>query len=78
MAFRPVRARVAYHLLQLSSGQTNAAIHQADLAAAVGSVREVVARALGELRANGLVSMDPSGVTVVDPTRLQRVATGRP
>lgn len=78
VAFRPVRARVAHHLLELSSGQTSAAIHQADLAAAVGSVREVVARALGELRDDGLVSMGPSGVTVNDPTRLQRVATGRP
>ena len=78
VAFRPVRARAAYHLLQMSSGQASETVHQADLAAAVGSVREVVTRALSELCDNGLVSMGPRGVAVVDPTRLQRVATGRP
>jgi CRP/FNR family cyclic AMP-dependent transcriptional regulator len=76
VAFQPVRARVAHHLLALVNGGTCApqAIHQADLAAAVGSVREVVGRALGTLREAGLVDVGPAGITAVNETELRKVA----
>ena len=55
-AFASVRQRVARHLLDLASERQRgpdlvAPITQQDLADAVGSVREVVVRALGDLRA---------------------------
>jgi Crp-like helix-turn-helix domain len=38
----------------------------------VGSVREVVARVLAELRADGLVRTLPGRVEILDPVRLSR------
>jgi CRP/FNR family transcriptional regulator, cyclic AMP receptor protein len=40
------------------------------LADAVGSVREVVARALRDFRLAGLVATAPDSVVILDPTRL--------
>ena len=76
VAFHLVRTRGAHHLLQLSSGQASAAVHQADPAAAVASVREVVACALVPLPDNGLVSVRPTGVTIIDATRIQHITAG--
>jgi CRP/FNR family transcriptional regulator len=75
-AFGSVRQRVALHVLDLASeqqgpgGPLTASVTQQDLAEAVGSVREVVARVLRELRAAGLVATTPHGILVLDPTRL--------
>jgi len=75
-AFGSVRQRVALHLLDLASAQQEpgglleAQVSQQDLAEAVGSVREVVARVLRELRSVGLVATVPGGVRILDPTGL--------
>lgn len=75
-AFGTVRQRVALHVLDLASQQQEpnaplvAAVTQQELAEAVGSVREVVARVLRDLRAAGLVETSPQGVRVLDPTGL--------
>lgn len=75
-AFGTVRQRVALHVLDLASEQQGpsgplvAAVTQQELAEAVGSVREVVARVLRQLRAAGLVETSPQGVRVLDPTGL--------
>lgn len=58
--FFPVRARIARHLLDLSASQQHgrdlqARVTQQELADAVGSVREVVIRALARLREEGVV-----------------------
>ena len=77
VAFQPVRARVAHHILALADRKGTCAphaIHQADLAAAVGSVREVVGRALGTLREAGLVEVSHAGVTAVNEAGLRQVA----
>jgi len=76
-AFASVRQRVARHLLDLASsrpasGPLTAFVSQQDLANSVGSVREVVARVLGELRAERLVRTSPGRVEIVDPIRLSR------
>ncbi len=61
-AFGTVRQRVALHVLDLASEQQGpsgpliARVTQQELAEAVGSVREVVARVLRDLRAAGLVA----------------------
>jgi CRP/FNR family transcriptional regulator, cyclic AMP receptor protein len=74
-AFATVRQRVARHLLDLASeSQTGselvAAVGQQDLADAVGSVREVVVRALRELRQQGLVETRRDAIVLLDPERL--------
>ena len=77
-AFASVRQRVARHLLDLaasrppSGGTLIATISQQDLANSVGSVREVVARVLAELRAQHLVRTSPGRVEILDPVRLSR------
>jgi CRP/FNR family transcriptional regulator, cyclic AMP receptor protein len=75
-AFGSVRQRVAAHLLDLASAQQRpqgrlvAHVSQQELADAVGSVREVVARVLREFRLAGLVATAPDSVVVVDARRL--------
>lgn len=75
-AFGSVRQRVALHLLDLASAQQApggalvARVTQQELAEAVGSVREVVARVLRDLREAGLVASLADGVQVLDPTAL--------
>lgn len=74
--FGSVKQRVAAALLDLASAQQRprdrlaAQVSQQELADAVGSVREVVARALRELRLAGLVATGPHSVLIVDPTGL--------
>ncbi len=74
-SFATVRQRVARHLLDLASERQQGAllvaqISQQALADAVGSVREVVVRALGELRREGLVETGTGGIRILDPDRL--------
>jgi CRP/FNR family transcriptional regulator len=69
---------VAAHLLDLASAQQRpqgrlvARVSQQELADAVGSVREVVARVLRDLRLAGIVATAPDSVVVLDAPRLQR------
>jgi CRP/FNR family cyclic AMP-dependent transcriptional regulator len=70
-AFASVRQRVARHLLDLAAdGSLVITISQQDLADAVGSVREVVVRALRELRQAGIVETGRDGIVLLDPERL--------
>ena len=74
-SFATVRQRVARHLLDLAAEQQQgtrlvAPISQQALADAVGSVREVVVRTLGELRREGLVATGAGGIRILDPDRL--------
>jgi CRP/FNR family transcriptional regulator len=45
-------------------------VSQQELAEAVGSVREVVARVLRDLRQAGLVASAPDGIHVLEPAAL--------
>jgi len=74
-AFATVRQRVARHLLDLASeSQTGpelvAAVGQQDLADAVGTVREVVVRALRELRQAGRLETRRHEIVLLDPEGL--------
>jgi CRP/FNR family transcriptional regulator, cyclic AMP receptor protein len=77
-AFGSVRQRVAAELLDLAStqqrpqGRLVARVSQQELADAVGSVREVVARVLREFRLAGLVATAPDTVVIFDAARLHR------
>ena len=81
-AFGSVHQRVAGHLLDLASarqypaGQLVAQISQQELADAVGSVREVVARALRDFRAAGMVATTGDSVVILDATRLYAESGG--
>jgi CRP/FNR family transcriptional regulator, cyclic AMP receptor protein len=73
--FATVRQRVARHLLDLASESPTsrvllAGIGQQELADAVGTVREVVVRALRQLREAGLIRTGRDGVVILDPERL--------
>ncbi len=65
---------VAGELLRLAEpgpdGRRIASTTQQELANAIGSVREVVARTLHELRDDGLVAIAPGRVEILDPRRL--------
>ena len=82
-AFGSVRQRIAAHLLDLASdsqrrhGRLAAHVSQQELADAAGSVREVVARALRELRLAGIVATTADSVVILDPARLH-VVSGAP
>jgi CRP/FNR family transcriptional regulator len=75
-AFGSVRQRVAGHLLDLASAQQHPAaplvahVSQQELADAVGSVREVVARALRDFRVAGIVATTADSVVILDAARL--------
>jgi CRP/FNR family transcriptional regulator len=75
-AFGSVRQRIAAHLLDLASakqrprGDLVARVSQQELADAVGSVREVVARVLRDLRLAQLVATSPDRIDILDPTGL--------
>lgn len=76
--FATVRQRVARHLLDLAAsnpaadGGLSVRVSQQELADSVGSVREVVARVLAELRAEHLVRTAAGQVELFDPIRLSR------
>lgn len=74
--FGSVKERVATQLLELASsrgrsdGRLVARLSRQELADAVGSVREVVARTLRDFRAAGLVVTGSDQVVVLDPAGL--------
>jgi CRP-like cAMP-binding protein len=73
--FLPVRQRVARHLLDLAvrdDGELIVRATQQDLADAIGSVREVVARAVMHFRERGLLQRVARGLIVCDPAGLHR------
>jgi CRP/FNR family transcriptional regulator, cyclic AMP receptor protein len=88
-AFSTVRERVARHLLDLAAqdvsgpGSTQSTLQvvvsQRQLAESAGTVREVVVRALRELRQSGAIRTHPDHIDIVDPILLsQEGGTGVP
>lgn len=76
--FQQMQPRVAYHLLELSTRDDSGLVVNAtqdEVACAVGSVREVVARTLRELAQAGLIERRPRAVRLLDPAGLHRIAT---
>jgi CRP/FNR family transcriptional regulator len=77
-----IRERVAYDLLdracqsQLVVGRLDVKATHADLALSIGSSREVVSRALRDLRSAGILETAPGRVRVSDPMRLAAIVRG--
>jgi CRP/FNR family transcriptional regulator len=82
LAFRPVTERLARYLATAVAApvepgtRIDLRLTQAQLAARLGTVRELVARAFSHLEAAGVISRDRSRVIVRDPARLAALARG--
>ena len=82
LAFRPVTERLARHLDTAVAGPikpgtcVELTLTQAQLAARLGTVRKIVARAFAQLEESGVISRDRSRVTIRDPGRLAALARG--
>jgi CRP-like cAMP-binding protein len=77
--FLPMRSRIARHLLDLATPVDDTLVvrssHQ-DLADAIGSVREVVSRSVGELTKQGYLTRRDGVLVLEDPHRLHNVSLG--
>ena len=75
-----IRERLAYDLLeracqaQLGGGRLEARSTHADLADSIGSSREVMSRALRDLREEGIVETAPGLIRILNPTALAAIA----
>jgi CRP/FNR family transcriptional regulator, cyclic AMP receptor protein len=74
-AFGSLRQRVARHLLDLAASRQQGRtlvvrVTQQELADAVGSVRPVVARIMGDLRVEGIITTSSDGIIIVKPAEL--------
>jgi CRP/FNR family transcriptional regulator, cyclic AMP receptor protein len=67
-------SRVAHLLGDLAAEQLDVRLSQQEIAGLVGASRESVARALGSLRARGLVATGRGTITVLDPAGLRAFA----
>lgn len=75
--FLPVHSRVARHLLDLATREGNRLVvhaSQQDIADAIGSVREVVSRAVLRLRDDGLIHRDGFLYVIDSPAGLHAAA----
>ncbi len=80
LAFMKVRERLAGHLLAIAvardDGHRIAIVTQQELADSIGTVREVAARTLHDLRDEGLVAVAPGRIEIVDERGLSDIAFG--
>jgi CRP/FNR family transcriptional regulator len=82
LAFRPVAERLARYLETTLTAPIEPGacleltLTQAQLAARLGTVRELVTRAFSRLEERGVISRQRSRVTVRDPARLAALARG--
>lgn len=83
LSLRSVKARLAKLLLaqaQQLAGQTHIdrdqMVTQAEMAARLGTVREMIGRALRELADDGLIAFDRHRIMILDRARLADVAEG--
>ena len=75
--FAPVRSRVARYLLDVATPTADGSVAAAsyeDIAAAIGTVREVVARTLAALRDEGLTRRTDEGIALLDLDALRNAA----
>lgn len=78
LALHTVNGRLARLLLdqarQSAIGQRPPVLTQAEMAAHIGSVREMVGRALKTFEAAGLIRMERGSIQIIDPAGLERQA----
>ncbi|WP_155060277.1 Crp/Fnr family transcriptional regulator [Streptomyces blattellae] len=77
--FGTVEQRVARHLLELATRTPKGLVVYAEqhrIADSIGSVREVVARTFRKFRDAGLIERIAEGTRLVEPARLEAIASG--
>jgi CRP/FNR family transcriptional regulator len=77
VAFARMDVRLAHKLLQLAEHTDHLTVTQAQLAAELGTAREVVSRLVGDLQRRGLVASHRGHLDIVDRAGLQVLATAR-
>jgi len=70
LSFRTVRARLARFLLRQASSRGHR-LTQAEMAAELGTVRDVVGRTLADFQAEGLISIERHRIVIRDRRRLE-------
>lgn len=85
LAFRPVTERVARYVHDAagsrgarSGAEITLDLTQAQLAARLGTVRELIARAFAQLQRDGVISRKGSRIVIRDAARLASIARGEP
>jgi CRP-like cAMP-binding protein len=83
LAFRPVPERLARYLDALArpgapGTELDLELTQAQLAARLGTVRELVARAFSQLEESGVIARRRARIVIRDPARLAALARGEP
>jgi CRP-like cAMP-binding protein len=80
LTFRPIPERLARHLVTSGPAKAGTSIEltltHAELAARLGTVRELVARAFAELEKARVIARRRSRVVILDPARLAALARG--
>jgi CRP/FNR family transcriptional regulator len=83
LAFRPIPERLARYIGDAAISHPVTAgteldlrLTQAQLAARLGTVRELVARALSQLEQSGVIARKRGRIVIRDPTRLAALARG--
>jgi CRP/FNR family cyclic AMP-dependent transcriptional regulator len=72
LSFRTVRARLARYLLH-QAGQAGRRLTQAEMAAELGTVRDVVGRTLADFQAEGLIVVERHRIIIRDRAGLEAV-----
>jgi CRP/FNR family cyclic AMP-dependent transcriptional regulator len=83
LAFRAIPERLARHLDALARSaapgtELDLGLTHAQLAARLGTVRELVARAFSQLEESGIITRTRARVVIRDPAKLAAVARGGP
>jgi CRP/FNR family transcriptional regulator len=83
LAFRPVPERLARYLAALvrsdvPGSELDLKLTHTQLAARLGTVRELVARAFTQLEASEVIARKRSRIVIRDPARLAALASGEP
>ncbi len=74
VAFSRMDIRLAHKLLELSGGADSVTVTQQQLAAELGSAREVISRILSEFQRRGLVVLTRGTITISDRLGLEKMA----
>lgn len=73
VAFARMDIRLAHRLLELAKGTTEISVTQQQLAAELGSAREVISRILSEFQRRGWVTSTRGNITINNPAALQEL-----
>lgn len=77
IAFQRLDIRLAQKLIELAHGETTISTTQQQLAAELGTAREVVSRVLGELARRGAIALGRGSIQILNRGALDRLASGR-